>query len=204
MTLRDRRIDDDDVRESLLAIVADEAGRLARLLDDTLVANRLDRDDEKFELQPVDAAEVAGAVVDAAQSRVPQGTTLELEADDDVPHVAADPDKLRQVLVNLVENAIKYSPDGGRISVALAPIDGFVRLSVEDEGLGIPEREQVRIFDKFHRLDAQMTRGVGGTGLGLYICREFVVRMGGRIWIDSREGHGSRFSFELPVADVAT
>jgi signal transduction histidine kinase len=203
VTLRDQRIGE-DVRESLLEIVADEAGRLARLLDDTLTANRLDRDVESFEIGPVDAAAVAGGVVDAARSRVPPELALDLRVEDGLPRVAADRDKLRQVLVNLVENAIKYSPDGGRVTVTVASVDAGVRLTVADEGLGIPEREQTRIFDKFHRLDPNMTRGVGGTGLGLYICREFVVGMGGRISVESREGHGSRFSIELPAADVTT
>jgi signal transduction histidine kinase len=104
------------------------------------------------------------------------------------------------VLVNLIENAVKYSPDGGRIEVRLEHVDGHVRFVVEDEGLGIPADEQQRIFDKFHRLDPHLSRGVGGSGLGLYICRELVEQMRGRIWVVSREGRGSAFSFELPLA----
>jgi two-component system sensor histidine kinase VicK len=106
---------------------------------------------------------------------------------------------VRQVLANLVDNAIKYSPDGGRVRVAVEPHDGRVRVLVQDQGLGIPPPEQRRVFDKFYRLDPEMTRGVGGTGLGLYICRELIRRMNGRIWVDSREGEGSTFGFELPA-----
>ena len=106
---------------------------------------------------------------------------------------------LRQVLANLVENAVKYSPAGGRVHVSLGRHEGRVLFAVRDEGLGIPLREQERIFEKFFRLDPNLTRGVGGTGLGLYICRELVRRMGGRIWVASREGEGSTFFFELPV-----
>jgi signal transduction histidine kinase len=113
--------------------------------------------------------------------------------------VAADPDKLRQVLVNLIENAVKYS-DEGRIDVRVVPQDGHARFSVSDEGLGIPPEEHERIFEKFHRLDPDMTHGVGGTGLGLYICRELVERMDGRIWVDSEPGRGTTFTFELPLA----
>jgi two-component system sensor histidine kinase VicK len=104
------------------------------------------------------------------------------------------------VLVNLVENAIKYSPDGGLVEVALVPVPGRMRFSIRDRGLGIPAAEHGRIFEKFYRLDPDLTRGVGGTGLGLYICREIVRRMDGRIWVDSRPGAGSTFSFELPLA----
>jgi len=104
------------------------------------------------------------------------------------------------VLVNLVENAIKYSPDGGPVDVVLAAHDGRMRFSVSDQGLGIPVSEHTRIFEKFYRLDPNLTRGVGGTGLGLYICREIVRRMNGRIWVESQPGRGSTFHFELPLA----
>jgi signal transduction histidine kinase len=104
------------------------------------------------------------------------------------------------VLANLVENAVKYSPSGGRVHLSLWRQEGRVLFAVRDEGLGIPPREQEHIFEKFYRLDPNLTRGVGGTGLGLYICRELVRRMGGRIWVASREGEGSTFFFELPVA----
>jgi signal transduction histidine kinase len=114
--------------------------------------------------------------------------------------VAADPDGLRQVLVNLVENAVKYSPDGGRVELRVEAVDGRVRFSVGDRGLGIPASEHERIFEKFFRLDPNLSRGVGGTGLGLYICREMVRRMGGRIRLESEPGGGSTFWFELPPA----
>ncbi|MGH3091459.1 MAG: sensor histidine kinase, partial [Gaiellaceae bacterium] len=96
---------------------------------------------------------------------------------------------------------IKYSPDGGRIEVGLDSREGVVSFSVRDEGLGIPADHHERIFEKFYRLDPDMTRGVGGTGLGLYICSELVSRMGGRIWVESAAGKGSSFYFELPTAE---
>ena len=112
----------------------------------------------------------------------------------------ADEDKLRQVLVNLLDNAIKYSPDGGDITVELAGGAGRVRLTVRDRRLGSPASEHERIFEKFYRLDPDLTRGVGGTGLGLYISRELLERMGGRIWVESSGSGGSTFVAELPVA----
>jgi signal transduction histidine kinase len=120
-----------------------------------------------------------------------------------LPPAAADPDKVRQVIANLVDNAIKYSPHGGAVDVALDHAeDGFVRICVRDEGLGIPPREQERVFEKFYRLDPNLTLGVGGTGLGLHISRELVERMGGRIWLDPDSARGSTFAFELPVAQA--
>jgi two-component system sensor histidine kinase VicK len=104
------------------------------------------------------------------------------------------------VLTNFVDNAVKYSPDGGTVEIELTHRAHAVRFSVSDQGLGIPQSDQRRIFDKFYRVDPNLTRGVGGTGLGLYISRELVRRMNGTIWVDSREGAGSRFSFELPAA----
>jgi len=106
-----------------------------------------------------------------------------------------------RVLINLVDNAIKYSPDGGRVDVVVHVVGSHVRFSVTDPGLGIPAAEQRRIFEKFYRLDPNMNRGVGGTGLGLYICRELVRRMEGRIWVESDGvGRGATFHVELPVA----
>ena len=107
------------------------------------------------------------------------------------------------MLSNLIENAVKYSPDGGTVSVALAPEDRHVRFSISDSGLGIPPSEQRRIFEKFFRLDPDMTRGIGGTGLGLYICRELVRRVDGRIWVESDGRTGSTFHVEIPQETTA-
>ena len=111
-----------------------------------------------------------------------------------------DVTRLRQVLVNLLDNAIKYSPDGGEVAVELAKGAGRVRLTVRDEGLGVPSGEQERIFEKFYRLDPALTRGVGGSGLGLFISRELVTRMGGSLTVRSRPGEGAAFVVDLPAA----
>ena len=102
------------------------------------------------------------------------------------------------MISNLIENAIKYSPDGGTVNVALEPNDRHVRFAITDSGLGIPPSEQRRIFEKFYRLDPDMSRGIGGTGLGLYICRELVRRVDGRIWVESDGSSGSTFFVEIP------
>ena len=117
-----------------------------------------------------------------------------------LPPVAADRERLRQVLTNLIGNAAKYSPGGGRIEVALAPEQGGLAVAVRDEGLGIAAADQSLIFEKFYRADANMTRGVSGSGLGLYISRELVNRMGGTISVESEIGKGSTFVVTLPFA----
>jgi signal transduction histidine kinase len=202
MTLERRALDQKDF-ESLLRVIYRESGRLARLVDQVLWASRLESDRADVTLSTVDAVELSREVVDAARAHLPPGLSLELEYDATAPPVLGDPEKVKQVLVNLVENAVKYSPDGGRIELRLAPDNGHLQFTVQDEGLGIPISEQRRIFEKFHRLDPNLRRGVGGTGLGLYICRELLHRMNGEIWVMSEVGKGSAFTFELPRADVS-
>ena len=190
----------DEQREGMLAVIAGESERLARIVNDILLASRLDSGAAAFDIGRADAIEIARAVIAAAETHLPAGIDLVLTAPAQDLHVAADPDGLRQVLVNLVENAVKYSPDGGRVELELEPGHERMRFAVRDRGLGIPAAEQERIFEKFYRLDPNLSRGVGGTGLGLYICREIVRGMGGRIRVESDRGRGSTFSFELPLA----
>jgi PAS domain S-box-containing protein len=187
-------------REGLLDVVASEADRLARIVNDILWASRLDSGQMGVSIESCDAAKLAKQVVDAVRAHAPDTIELVVDVPGGLPAVATDPDKLRQVLTNLVDNAVKYSPDGGRVLVAVSHTGQRIRFRVEDRGLGIPPSEQTRIFEKFFRLDPGMTRGVGGTGLGLYICRELVYRMHGRIWVNSDGRSGSTFNVELPVA----
>jgi PAS domain S-box-containing protein len=204
MTLRRRDIDvGEDDRERLLGVIAQESDRLARIVNEILVADHLDSGRLRVTPRRLDAVDLAASVVDAARVVAPTTIAIELEASPEVSAVAADPEHLRQVLVNLVDNAVKYSPDGGRVAVRIEDRASSVRFSVSDEGLGIPANEQARVFDKFYRLDPDLTRGVGGTGLGLYICRELVRRMSGRIAVVSTPGEGSTFVVDLPVAAVA-
>ena len=191
---------DETQSANLLGVIATESDRLARTVNDILWASRLDADRVQLDLGTHDPRELARTVVEAAQVHLPSGVELSFSCERELPPILGDPDKVRQVLTNFVDNAIKYSPDGGKVELEIAGRDHAVRFSVADQGLGIPPGEQRRIFDKFYRVDPNLTRGVGGTGLGLYISRELVRRMNGTIWVESSEGEGSRFSFELPVA----
>ncbi len=189
-------------RDGLLEVISGESDRLARIVNDILWASRLESGALHTTIEVCDGVDLARGIVEAARSYVPPNVRLEFEAPADAPPLAGDPDKVRQVLSNLVENAVKYSPEGGTVVVVVAPAGDRLRFTVHDEGLGIPPEEQGRIFEKFYRLDPQLSRGVGGTGLGLYICRELVVRMGGRIWVESDGARGSRFVVELPRAEA--
>jgi signal transduction histidine kinase/putative methionine-R-sulfoxide reductase with GAF domain len=197
---RDDIVLDEDQNLTLLNVITNESDRLARTVNAILWASRLDSDTLATTIESCDPVALARDVVDAQRIHLPSHVRLELVAAPELPAIAADPDKVRQVLVNLVDNAVKYSPDGGEVELAISAESDGVRFAVRDQGLGIPYSEQRRIFDKFYRLDPNMTRGIGGTGLGLYICRELVRRMQGRIWVTSEPGHGSTFAFELPVA----
>jgi len=204
MTLRRRDVEvDEQSRERLLAVIAQESDRLARIVKEILVADHLDSGRLRVTPTRLDAVESAAAVIEAARVYAPPGVSIELECAPELPRISADPEHLRQILVNLVDNAVKYSPDGGHVTLRIEDRGASVRFAVSDSGLGIPSNEQARIFDKFYRLDPDLTRGVGGTGLGLYICRELVRRMSGRISVDSTPGEGSTFIVDLPVAALA-
>src|SRR4051812_19106240 len=190
-------------RAGLLEVIASESDRLARIVNDVLWVSRLESDGLRTSIEPCDGLVLARTVVDAARHYIPPTIKLELNAPKDAPLVMADPDKVRQVLTNLVDNAVKYSPDGGRVRLAVNVVGSQLRYSVSDEGLGVPPAEHRRIFEKFYRLDPDLTRGVGGTGLGLYISRELLERMGGRIWVESSGEGGSTFVAEVPLATVS-
>jgi len=198
MTLERKTLDEERQR-ALLEIISTEAARLSRLLDDILLVSRVDSGRARPFITHVEPLPLTEDVVDATRTHLPAGLSLELLRGAELPEVAADPDKLRQILVNLIENAVKYTREG-RIEVRLDRRDGRVRFSVRDEGPGIPPSQHERVFEKFYRLDPSMAQGVGGTGLGLYICRELIDAMDGEIWVESVPGEGSTFSFELPVA----
>ena len=189
------------LQRKLLGIVVDESARLADIVNDLLLASQLDAGSLDVRIESCDARRLAESVIDAVNTHLPEDVTVELDVpEEELPKVAADEGQLRQVLGNLVDNAVKYSPDGGDVRVHLRPVTDGVRFSVSDEGLGIPAGEQARIFEKFYRLDPDMTRGIGGTGLGLYISRELVRRVNGRIWVEPNEARGSIFHVEIPVA----
>jgi signal transduction histidine kinase len=126
------------------------------------------------------------------------GIKLEVVAPTDLLLARADRDRVNQVLDNLLGNAIKFSPNGGRITVQLAAVDGMVQVSVSDTGIGIPADQLERIFDRFYQVDGSATRKFGGAGLGLTIVKRIVEAHGGRIWAESQVGRGSTFLFTLP------
>jgi PAS domain S-box-containing protein len=205
LTLRREDVElEPDLSDKLLDVVIEESNRLSDIVNDLLLASRLDSGKLRVEIEQCDPREIAQLEIDAAKAHLPGNIELVLAAPKKLPPVAADAGQLRQVLSNLIDNAIKYSPDGGKVTLTLAQHDHHVQFAVTDAGLGIPPVEQRRIFEKFYRLDPHMARGIGGTGLGLYICRELVRRVNGRLWVESDGGEGSTFFVEVPQEQVAT
>ena len=192
---------DDSGRKRLLDVIAQEAERLSRIADEILFAGKLDTGQFSLGEQGFDLRALAQDVVEEMRAAFAarDNISIELALPDTIETVAGDPDKLRQVLINLIDNAVKYSPDGGRVEVAIEPREAGVRIVVKDEGIGIAPPHQRRIFGKFYRVDPDLAGGVGGTGLGLYICRELVRLMDGRLTVSSEEGKGSTFVVDLPV-----
>jgi PAS domain S-box-containing protein len=186
------------LRNKLLEIVAEESSRLSEIVNDLLLASQLDSGKLRVNIEQCDPRNIARAEIDSARTHLPENVELVLETPRSLPSVAVDAGQLRQVIANLIDNAIKYSPHGGRVTVTLAARDHRVRFAVNDVGLGVPAAEHGRIFEKFYRLDPHMERGIGGTGLGLYICRELVRRVNGQIWVESDGGKGSTFFVEVP------
>jgi len=194
---------DEETSGRLLEVITTESERLTRIASEILLANSLDSGRLVLDSREVDVYALVGEVVEEMRAIFADrdGLRIDLPSANGQPAVVADPDRLRQVLINLIDNAVKYSPEGGRVAVEIEPLPHSVRVAIRDEGIGIPRGEQQRIFGKFYRVDPQLSRGVGGTGLGLYICRELVRRMQGRVWVASTEGEGSTFYVDLPLAE---
>ena len=131
----------------------------------------------------------------------PRKQSLDVEVEEGLPPVRADKAKLRQVFLNLLSNATKFTPGGGKLKVEAVRKGDRCQVSVIDNGVGISKEEQERIFEAFYRVDTPLTREKGGTGLGLTVARQIIEKHGGRIWVESEYGKGSRFIFTLPVVN---
>jgi two-component system, NtrC family, sensor histidine kinase KinB len=195
----------DEERRTFLGYIASESERLTRIVDQLLNVARLDTGDLQVNLAPTDVRSVvADAVELAEQAPRANGRRFVVELPEEPLDAEADGEKLRQILGHLLDNAVKFSPAGGTVTVAARRADEHVEVRVVDEGIGIPEEEQRRIFTKFYRGGSVSRDPTStGTGLGLFIAHGLVSAMGGRMWVESREGAGSSFGFELPLAREA-
>ncbi len=175
---------------------------LNRLVDDLRLLASTESRDFQLVVAPVSIAEIVTQVGESFRPRAETASVdLSVSLEDDLPMLELDRLRIEQVLVNLLDNAVAHTPPAGRISVIAERIEDTVRVTVADTGPGVPVEAQPYVFDRLYRVDPSRDRATGGSGLGLTIARQLVEAHGGAIWVNSEEGSGSRFGFDLPVAD---
>ncbi len=191
-------------RREFLQTMHRDGTRLKNLIDDFLDLQRMEAGRQQYARELLSPAAVIEQAI--APFQLESGThQLRIDLPEELPPVVGDPDRLRQVLVNLIDNAIKYSPDGGEVLITACQRGGSVEIAVQDHGLGLPAEAIPRLFQKFYRVDMSDRREIKGTGLGLAICRQIVEAHGGRMWAESAgPGQGSTFGFTLPLAPAET
>jgi two-component system phosphate regulon sensor histidine kinase PhoR len=199
-TLLGGALEDQRNNRKFVEIIRDQSLRLARLTDDLLKLARIEAGKLELESRVVAAGALIQSCVEAARMEAQRkNLAVTVETPPDIPPLDGDQDGLREVLQNLLDNAVHYTPPGGRITVRAERQENLAVLSVEDTGIGIPQAEHERIFERFYRVDAARSREAGGTGLGLSIARHIVEAYGGRIWVESEVGAGSAFRFTVPL-----
>ncbi len=190
-----------EIQREFLGIVKENADRLVDLINDMLDISRIESGRIHLKIQPLDMADLIAGAVDTFAAVVEQsGHTIVVKVPDDLPRAAGDRDRVGQVLINLISNAIKYSPRGGTITIRAKRDGDMIHVSVTDQGIGIAKEDQKKLFTKFYRVDSSLTREIGGTGLGLSICKSIIELLGGQIGVRSQAGKGSTFHFTLPIA----
>ncbi|HEX3119442.1 MAG TPA: ATP-binding protein [Candidatus Acidoferrum sp.] len=204
-TLLGGAMDDPQNRERFLGIILEHSRRLARLTDDLLKLSSMDADRLELEIRRVGVNELIESCLETTQHRAAE-KEIEVELAQparvaELPDIAGDRRRLAEILQNLLDNATQYTLAGGRITVSAEAREADVIFTVSDTGIGIPKSDQSRIFERFYRVDAARSREAGGTGLGLAIAKHLVEVHGGRIWVESEIGQGSKFHFSVPIFD---
>lgn len=206
--LRDGAINDEELSGTFLGVVQDETERMIKMINDLLELSRMDSGTVRLEPEFVNMTELVNYILNRFDMIIANADedakryTINRQIMEDPVWVEIDPSKLTQVIDNIMNNAIKYSPDGGVVTVKMQEIGQKLVLSISDQGLGIPQKDLPYIFDRFFRVDKARSRKQGGTGLGLAISKELVRRSGGQIWAESEEGKGSTFYVAFPFTKL--
>jgi two-component system phosphate regulon sensor histidine kinase PhoR len=186
--------------EEFVNIINEEADRLSRLVNDLLELSRIEFRDVEPQLIPLDLTSEIKKIIDLLEPRFrKKRLSLKAELPKQPVIVQADSDMIRQSLENLMDNSLKYTPEGGQVMISLLPGQEEVVVVVKDSGIGIPAEDLSRVFERFYRVDKTRSRKLGGTGLGLAIVKHIVSAHGGRVWAESEPGRGSSFYFSLPA-----
>ncbi|WP_338827244.1 two-component system histidine kinase PnpS [Neomoorella thermoacetica] len=200
-TLLEGALEDPEVSRRFLGIINHEAQRLQQLIEDLLSLSRLESQPKRQDAGRADLAATLDRVLTTVnQLAREKGVALEKEIPAEIPELAISESYLNQVLLNLIDNGIKYTPAGGRVTIRAARLGELVQVEVADTGIGIPPESLPRVFERFYRVDKARSREMGGTGLGLAIVKHIVESHGGSISVTSRPGQGSHFFFTLPIA----
>jgi len=189
---------DEELAPKFLNVTQNETERMIRLVNDLLQLSKLDSRDYQLNKELVDFIVFYNRIIDRFELTKQQNVIFLRKLPKKAAFVEIDEDKLTQVLDNIISNALKYSPEGGKITFSIKEQEQQIIVSVSDNGVGIPKENIDKIFDRFYRVDKARTRKLGGTGLGLAIAKEMVEAHGGRIWASSKEGKGTKISFTLP------
>jgi signal transduction histidine kinase len=192
---------DDDTRREFLQIIDEESDRLSGLIADLLEMSEIEAGVLRVEKEPVRLSRLVQKVVKKLRPTA-RDHVISVYSAPDLPETMIDPRRLEQVLHNLIVNAIKYSPDGTPITIRVERVGNDIQVSVKDQGVGIAPEHLEHVFERFYRVDGELARRTGGSGLGLPICRGLVEAHGGRIRVESKVGSGSTFSFTIPITPV--
>jgi two-component system, OmpR family, phosphate regulon sensor histidine kinase PhoR len=202
-TLLAGAMNDPQHRGRFLEVILEHSRRLARLTEDLLMLSKMDADRLELEIRRVSVAQLIESCIETSRHRAAEKEIeISVKPFNGLPDVAGDRRRLAEVLQNLLDNATQYTLSRGQITVSAEPRGAEVIFTVADTGIGIPKADQPRIFERFYRVDAARSRELGGTGLGLSIAKHIVEVHGGRIWVESEVGQGSRFHFSVPVFDA--
>jgi two-component system phosphate regulon sensor histidine kinase PhoR len=201
-TLLAGAIDDPQNRTRFLEIILEHSRRLARLTEDLLMLSKMDAERLELEIRRLSVSQLIESCLETAQRRAAEkDLRISVNAPQRLPDIAGDRRRLAEVLQNLLDNAIQYTLPGGQIMLSAETGGDEVVLTVSDTGIGIPQADQPRIFERFYRVDVARSREAGGTGLGLAIAKHLVEVHGGRLWVESEVGQGSQFHFSVPLFD---
>jgi two-component system phosphate regulon sensor histidine kinase PhoR len=200
-TLLDGKADNEDTVKEFLSIIYQDSNRLANLIDDLLDLSKIESGKMKLEFEPLEILPIVNRCVNVLRkSAKDKSLSVKLDIPANLLKVLGDHKRLSQVFLNLLDNAIKYTPEGGSITVNATSKENIVQVDISDTGIGISEKDMPRIFERFYRVDKARSRELGGTGLGLSIVKHIIQAHNGQIWVQSMLSRGSTFSFTIPVA----
>lgn len=189
----------EETRAYFLDMAVTESDRMTRIVSDLLVLSRLDNKRTPWKIETFDAAKSVQRLIEVMRVDIEaRRHTVRFEAEEGLPSLTADKERIEQVVINILSNSVKYTPDGGSIDVSVRAVDGKISIRIADNGIGVPEEDLAHIFERFYRVEKSRTSETGGTGLGLAIARELIEAHGGTIHMDSRFGEGSAVTIVLP------